>query len=157
MKIASRSISILAPLIALAACSVLVFGCGSISSIQAPNSFTRVNLVSDIPGFSDSAGLAAVTDTNLKNPWGVAFSPSGPFWVADNKTSVATAYNGSGAIQPVVVNVPGPSGGGGSPTGQVYNQTTDFAITPGNPAIFIFATEEGTIAAWRSGSSAVTM
>ena len=110
------------------------------------NNFTQINLVSDIPG------VAAVTDPNLANPWGVSFSPSSPFWVSDNKTGLATLYDGSGAIQGLVVTIPPPAGGAppSAPTGQVFN---------GNPADFggshfIFATEDGTIAAWTSGTSA---
>jgi uncharacterized protein (TIGR03118 family) len=50
-----------------------------------------------------------------------------------------------------VVTIPG-----GVPTGQVNNNTGSFAITGGN-ANFIFATEGGTIAAWRSGTVATTV
>jgi hypothetical protein len=35
--------------------------------------FIQTNLVSDIPG------LAAVTDANLVNPWGVSFGAASPF------------------------------------------------------------------------------
>jgi hypothetical protein len=35
-------------------------------------SFVQTNLVSDLPG-------AAYTDSNLKNPWGMAFGPTTPF------------------------------------------------------------------------------
>src|SRR5438309_9971281 len=56
---------------------------------NASRRYKQVNLVSDI------AGLAAVTDPSLVNPWGVAFSPTSPFWVSDNGTGVATLYNGT--------------------------------------------------------------
>ena len=46
----------------------------------------QTNLVSDI------AGLAAVTDSNLKNPWGVSHSPTSPFWVSNQGTSTTTLY-----------------------------------------------------------------
>ena len=39
----------------------------------------------------------------------------------------------------------------GTPTGQVFNGTTDFQLTPGNPARFIFVTEDGTISGWNGG------
>ena len=48
------------------------------------NSYTQTNLVSDTPG------VAHNTDPNLINPWGIAFSGSGPFWVADNVTGLST-------------------------------------------------------------------
>jgi uncharacterized protein (TIGR03118 family) len=45
-----------------------------------------------------------------------------------------------------------------APTGVVFNGSTDFEITPGNPktaAHFIFVTEDGTISAWAGGNAAV--
>src|SRR3954453_8344307 len=83
--------------------------------------FTQTNLVSDQPG------VAAHTDPNLVNPWGVAFGPNSPFWVANNKTGTATLYDGNGVpaptATPLVVHIPAPGGGNGSPTGQVNNPT----------------------------------
>lgn len=99
--------------------------------------FSQTNLVSDIPG------LAATTDPNLKNPWGMSFSATSPFWISDAGTAVATLYNGVGAKNPLVVSIPAPV-----PTGQVFNPTTGFEVTPGRPAAFIFATVTGTISAW---------
>ena len=107
--------------------------------------FSETNLVSNI------LGLATVTDPNLKNPWGVAFSPTSPFWIADNGAGAGTLYNGAGAIQPLVVTIPTASGGTppSTPTGVVFNDTTDFG-----GAHFLFATEDGVIAAWNSGTTA---
>ncbi len=112
--------------------------------------YTRVNLVSDI------AGVARFTDPNLVNPWGLAFGPTSPFWVADNNGNVATLYNGRGQGFPVgtplVVAIPTPSSPtGGAPTGIVFNGTGDFVITAGSKSgssLFIFATEDGTILGW---------
>jgi len=50
----------------------------------------------------------------------------------------------------LVVTIP-PSPGGNSPaspTGIVYNDTTNFALTAGQPALFLFDTEDGTISGW---------
>ncbi len=57
--------------------------------------FTQTNLVADS---SDTPGATPTTtiDPNLINPWGVAESPTGPFWVSDNGTGVTTIYNGAG-------------------------------------------------------------
>jgi uncharacterized protein (TIGR03118 family) len=90
----------------------------------------------------------------LKNPWGIAFSPTSPFWVSDQRTNVATLYHGDGVIVPLVVSIPGggfPSG----PTGDVFNGTSGFVVN-GSPAAFMFATLQGTIAAWNGslGSTA---
>src|ERR1700694_5196384 len=78
----------------------------------------QTNLVSDIPG------MAAVTDPNLVNPWGVSFAPTSPFWVSDQGKNVSTLYNASGAPQggPLIVSTPG------GPTGQVFNPTSGFLI-----------------------------
>jgi uncharacterized protein (TIGR03118 family) len=102
------------------------------------NGFAQVNLVSDIPG------LAAKTDPNLINPWGVASSATSPFWVSDNGKGVATLYNSSGTPQALVVTIPGLGGNASAPTGQIFNSTANF-----NGDLFIFSTEDGTIAGWR--------
>ncbi len=112
--------------------------------------YVQMNLVSDVPG------AAAVTDPNLVNPWGVSFSPTSPFWVSDNGTGLATLYNGAGTPISLVVQVPPPAGGmpPSAPTGQVFNGTTDFVVNAhgvSKAALFIFATEDGTISGWNPG------
>jgi uncharacterized protein (TIGR03118 family) len=110
----------------------------------------QTNLVSDLPG------MASHTDSNLANPWGIASSATSPFWVADNHTGVSTLYDTSGTPQGLVVTVPPAAGGTqGSPTGIVFNGSTDFELSPGTPARFIFATEDGTISGWASGTNAI--
>jgi len=117
---------------------------------EESNVYERVNLVSDIDG------VARFTDSNLVNPWGLGFSSTSPFWVADNNGNVATLYNGRGQAFPVgnplVVAIPTPSSPtGGAPTGLVSNGTGDFAVSSGSKsgsAAFIFATEDGTILGW---------
>jgi uncharacterized protein (TIGR03118 family) len=112
------------------------------------NEFTQTNLVSDL-----STVGAQIVDPNLKNPWGLAFGPTTPLWVADNGTSVATLYGvspgGATATQvPLVVTLPPMDS---SPTGQVFNATDGFKIksTAGKaPALFIFSSEGGQIIAW---------
>jgi uncharacterized protein (TIGR03118 family) len=115
-------------------------------SAQA-GTITQANLT------SDGTITANNTDPNLKNPWGITFSPSGPFWVSDNATGLATVYNSQGQIQSLVVTVPPARGAKpGSPTGQVYNpSSTDFLMTEGSksgPAAFLFDSEDGTISGW---------
>jgi uncharacterized protein (TIGR03118 family) len=115
---------------------------------------------------SDGAVPAAWVDANLKNPWGISYGPGGPFWVSDNDTGRTTLYDGTGATQSLVVTIPAAHGvtGPGSPTGQLFNPTTDFVVTEGKasgPAAFIFATEDGTISGWNfsvdKGSAIVTV
>jgi uncharacterized protein (TIGR03118 family) len=111
--------------------------------------YLQTNLVSDLPG------MAAHTDSNLVNPWGIASSTNSFFWVSDNHTGLATLYDASGTPQSLVVTIPAAPGMmGGSPDGVVFNGTTDFEIS-GTPALFIFATEDGTISGWTSGTTAV--
>lgn len=101
---------------------------------------------------SNGAVPAPNTDPNLVNPWGLASSPSGPFWVADNGTGVSTIYNSSGTPIPLVVTIPPPSGS--APTGAVYNGSSSFQVTANGKsgsALFIFDTEGGTIAGWSPG------
>jgi uncharacterized protein (TIGR03118 family) len=142
---------------ALAVCGLLaslstLTGCGggNGNTPQTPAGstiFQMTKLVSDLPG------VASVTDPNLVNPWGIAFSPTSPFWIADNGTHKSTLYNGAGAIQSLVVGIPAPTGAAaGDPTGQVFNGTTDFNLPNGSPALFIFATEDGTIVGWNAAS-----
>ena len=124
-----------------------------VGPVYADAVFLQTNLVSDLPG------VAANTDPNLANPWGISFGPASPFWVSDNKTGVSTLYNGQGQIVPLVVTVPPPAGGvpPSAPTGQVFNGGTGFNVGLNQPARFIFATEDGTISGWNSGTNAVLM
>ena len=115
----------------------------------ATAAFVQTDLVSDIPG------LAAFTDPNLKNPWGIASSPTSPFWVSNGGTGTSTLYNTLGQPfpigSPLVVTIP-PSPDV-TPTGQVFNGGSNFEINPSQPARFIFATESGTIAGWNPAAS----
>jgi uncharacterized protein (TIGR03118 family) len=112
--------------------------------------YTRVNLVSDIDG------VARFTDANLVNPWGLGFSSTSPFWVADNGSGVSTLYNGRGQAfpigSPLVVAIPSPtSPTGGTPTGLLFNGTGEFVISANSKsgsALFLFDTEDGTILGW---------
>jgi uncharacterized protein (TIGR03118 family) len=113
--------------------------------------FTQTNLVADV------AGGAANTDAHLLNPWGIAYAPTGPFWVSDNHSGVSTLYNGSGVPfptpTPLVVTIPPPGGSSdpAAPTGIVFNGTAEFVVTEGTesgPSLFIFSTEDGTLAGW---------
>lgn len=73
-------------------------------AIQAPGfKYQQHNLV------SDGAVPADHVDLNLVNPWGIAFNPFGPVWVADNGTGLSTLYDGAGVIQSLVVEIPAPA------------------------------------------------
>lgn len=117
------------------------------------NGFEQTNLVADLAVYKP-----AFIDVNLANAWGIAAAPSGPIWISANHTGLSTIYNKDGMTLRPPVTIPLPqSPTGGSPTGVVFNPTTDFMIMSGKnsqASKFIFATEDGTIAAWGSGNSA---
>lgn len=88
-------------------------------------------------------------DPNLVNAWGLSRSSSSFWWVSDNETGLTTLYDGTGAVQSLVVTIPSANGEGSSaPTGQVFNYTTGFEVAPGKPAVFIFVGEDGGISGW---------
>jgi uncharacterized protein (TIGR03118 family) len=126
-------------------------------AVTQAQQYKQTNLVSNI------VGMAPVHDPNLKNPWGLTRSSTSPFWVANNNSGTSTLYTGTGQIIPIngngVVIVPPPGfapGTQSAPTGVVFNGSpTDFLVSPGVSAHFIFATEDGTISAWAGGVSAV--
>jgi len=128
--------------------------------------YRQTNLVSDLPGF------ALVEERRLVNPWGVALSPTSPFWVVNNKKDLATIFKGDVSGSPLVPNpppssvaipniptvAPAPS----LPTGVVANTTNDFLVsfsptTPAAPAHFIFSTFNGGINAWHPGLGSVAI
>ena len=120
---------------------------------QAAPVFVQTNLVSDIANF------ALLQDRNLRNPWGMSFSPTSPIWISDQMTNLATLYrvtNGVPVLQGLQVAIPQTAGGPQGPTGQVFNSTTAFHVGA-SPANFIFADLNGTISAWNNtaGTTAV--
>ncbi|MEA2655586.1 MAG: hypothetical protein QOI23_951, partial [Chloroflexota bacterium] len=140
--------------IAGSAALAVMLQAGAIADAKlARGSFHQTNLVSDIPG------LAQSTDANLKNPWGLSSSPTSPIWVSDNNAGVSTLYLGDGSKVARTVTIPAPDAPtGGTPTGTVFNSTpsttTDFTISSGGKsgkALFLFATEDGTILGWNPG------
>lgn len=87
-------------------------------------------------------------DKQLINPWGLVYGAGGPFWLSDAGSGLSTLYTGKGAKQSLVVTIPSASGKGlGSPTGIVYNGSSEFQIDSWTSA-FLFATLDGTISGW---------
>ncbi len=138
-------------------------------SVTTAQHYSQKNLVSDISQPNNADGTAVLVDPNLKNPWGLTRSsttpaqPGSPWWVANNNSGTSTLYDGNGNPfpppskgGPLVVTVPPPKGSPAgtlaTPTGVVFNGSpTDFLLAPGKQAIFIFATEDGTISGWNPG------
>ena len=142
--------------------TALAFGLAVSPAVLAdPGNYIVHSLVSDL------AGVADHQDPNLQNGWGIVFGPTNPVWVSDNTTGVATVYDGNGQPlrvgnppQPLVVTIPG-----GAPTGITFNPSAaDFQIAcsagaPASAATFLWATENGEIAAWKQscGPTAVSL
>jgi uncharacterized protein (TIGR03118 family) len=103
---------------------------------------------------SDQAGVAAHTDPNLVNGWGISEGPATPWWVANQGTDSSTLYDGLGTPQALIVKV------AGGPTGTVFNGGSGFLVSNGTTDVaarFIFATLAGTIQAWPTPPPAGTV
>jgi len=148
----SRSRRQLAGVVAAASALLLVSSTGAAAEARsADDAVLQVNLVSDLPG------VAALTDPHLVNPWGLAASATSPLWVSDNGTDFGTTYRGAASGNPVALGPVSVGVQDGSPTGQVFNDTTSFTLANGQPARFIFASENGSIDAWNGGPTAVNV
>ena len=149
----------------LMALSILTFTAAMLavqvsSSVAASvSSFNVAKLV----GSKHSGGKR--TDSHMINAWGLAFIAAdggSPFWINDEATGVSELIDGKGNSFKALpfVTIPGATAGSmGKPTGIVGNATGQFAIPGSTSALFIFATEEGTIAGWNEsiGTTAMTI
>src|SRR5258708_15555708 len=112
--------------------------------------YSQTNLV------SNTAGVAATTDSQLLNPWGITFIPGSDFWIADNNSGTSTLYDNQGKKNTgLVVTIPGathnPNGNcsPGCPTGTVANGNGVYV----GGGQFIFDTEDGLIVNWTGASN----
>ena len=121
--------------------------------------YIQTNLVAN-------TGDAQLLDANLRNAWGLVHGATTPWWISNNFTGTSTLYDVSTTPPtprpqpiPLVVHIPPPAGSPpgaiGHPTSVLFNGSpTDFLLAPNRPAIFIFATEDGTISGWNPGVNA---
>jgi uncharacterized protein (TIGR03118 family) len=126
---------------------------GAADAAPKDSRFDQVDVVSDQPG------VAAIQDPLLVNPWGLALSPTSPLWAANNGTGTATLYRGDGVGTPFAKVALEVTVTGGSPTGQVFNDTSDFVVgTPpaGGPARFIFDGQAGDLTGWNPAAAPTT-
>jgi uncharacterized protein (TIGR03118 family) len=99
---------------------------------------------------SDLTGKAKHTDPLLKNAWGLAYAPGGAFWVSDEASGWSTLYDSKGNPESTQVIIPAANSPyGGTPTGMVYNGSSEFKIDSWTSA-FLFDTLDGTISGWSS-------
>ena len=138
---------------AAAIAAALLTVVGVASAAPHSNRYAVTPLASDVPG------LAPTTDANLKNTWGLARSATSPWWIADNGNASASVYTGSGTL--VAIGGQSAQGVPGDPTGEVFSGIPgQFEVgTTASPTTlaasnFIFDGEDGTISAWRIGSTA---
>jgi uncharacterized protein (TIGR03118 family) len=114
-----------------------------LSATAFAGTVVQTNLVSDVPG------LAANTDPDVVNPWGMSFSATSPFWVSDEGSNFTTVYSATGTTSHAAVSVPG------GPTGTVQNSAgAGNFLVGGSAASFIFDTLGGTVYGWNSGAGA---
>jgi uncharacterized protein (TIGR03118 family) len=122
----------------------LAASCGLVltfSGAALAQSYTFGYLTSNLPGRKHQ-------DTLLANPWGLADGPGAPFWVSDEASGWSTLYDGTGTPQSLQVTIPTATGTGkGTPTGIVYNGSSEFQIDSWT-SVFLFATLDGTISGW---------
>jgi uncharacterized protein (TIGR03118 family) len=156
MKSIQRTTLVLAAL-ASAACSggaepsaTTSSGDGVPAPTPAPTS-SCMNSKTIVQSLKESTIVSNATDPNLINPWGLSFAASGLAWISDNGTGLSSVYTSRGAPAQLTVTIPVPAGvtGKSAPTGNVNNPMNDFMGDK-----FIFATEEGTLAGWQTGTTA---
>ena len=141
------ALSILTFAVAMLVVQVRSTVAASVSSSASVSSF-KVDILVGSKGTG-----AKKEDSHMINPWGTTFiaAATTPFWINDEGTGVSELIDGKGKIMKALpfVTIPGATAGStGKPTGIVGNATGQFTIPGSTTALFIFATQEGTIAAW---------
>src|SRR6185437_4163106 len=156
-----------ASVLALLASSALATSALTTSAWAAPKPLSDAQLSQIVAG-TNFIVMGEISDTTtqganppdplLVNSWGLAEAPAGgPLWVADNGSGMSTLYNfNTFAKIPLNVTIPGAGGAMGAPTGTVFTSLngTDFNVSGGGKtghSLFLFDTENGTIAGWSPG------
>jgi uncharacterized protein (TIGR03118 family) len=137
-------------------------------ALASAQHYLQKNLVSDLTNPNSGDGTVAHVDPNLANAWGITRSAGSPWWVSNNATGTSSVYAGDGTPASFLpdpagsmfdnfIFIPPPkfaqAGTLAAPTGIVYNGNSkifllDKGTPPGQPAVFIFSTEDGTISGW---------
>jgi uncharacterized protein (TIGR03118 family) len=125
--------------------------------VPAAQAQSTAYLASDL--VSDQPGVAPILDAHLANAWGIARPPSGgAFWVSSEGADRIVLYAGDaggGPLTKLPLEVAVPAG---HPTGQVFNDTSDFVVSSASlsgPAVFIFASTTGVVSGWNPTVSAM--
>ncbi len=155
--------------------SVFALSLFLLPAVTQAQHYTQKNLVSDISQPDNADKTKVLLDKNLKNPWGLTRSSGSPWWVGNNNSGTSTVYGSDGTTATPAGFLPDPPGSPfdnfvivpppgfalgtqSAPTGAVFNGSrTDFLLDKGTPAglpaVFIFATEDGTISGWDPGAN----
>ena len=123
---------------------LMILGLIATFSHAQQSGYSQTNLV------ADTSGIAAHTDSQLSNPWGIALLPGQPFWIANNNGGTSTLYDAAGNKNSLVVQIPTASVNPcsvGCPTGIV---ASSFGADFGG-AQFMFDTEDGILVSWSQG------
>ena len=131
----------------------------SAQAVPTLQQYTQTNIVSDSP----ATATAETYDPASGSSWGIARSSTGPWAVANAAKGTITVYSALGAIEHAPILVP--SGDPtktqvGSPTGIVFNPSSEFTLANGKPAKFLAATLDGLIVGWNDslpGKSSLTV
>jgi uncharacterized protein (TIGR03118 family) len=120
-----------------ASCTAIV--CAGVLRAADVNNYRVTILVSNQPGKAPP-----VTDSKLVNGWGIATRGASPWWVSANGTDTSTIYSGTGLKAILEVTVPG------APTGIVGYTGSQFLLINGRSAMFMWATESGSVLGWNN-------
>jgi len=134
-----------------AAALLTITSIASLANAQTAG-YSQTNLI------SDGAVTATNTNPSLINPWGLSIGTD--FWIdaAGSGLSLVTDANGNPSFN-VAIPPAASTSAHGSPSGTVFNpDDTVFTIPNSTSASFLFATLDGTIAAWNASTpQAVTV
>jgi uncharacterized protein (TIGR03118 family) len=132
-------------------CCLLLAGSGLIaeSATAQTKAYRQTNLASSVPG------AAANEAQSLNQPWGIAFLPGQPFFIAASGSGSVSAVNSSG-LPAGDVAIPPSSGnmGGAIPLGIASDGSGVFG-TPSSPAQYVVVTQTGTIAGFSAPNGSV--
>jgi uncharacterized protein (TIGR03118 family) len=120
----------------------------TLARVASAQNYVVKNLTADV------SGAAANTDSNLINPIGLTRGILGPWWTANNGTATSSLINGLGVPAGLVVSLPSAPGVSApvQPTGTTFSGGSGVNTSPGNPAFFMFVTQQGTILGWPGAS-----
>lgn len=161
-KTATKRVRIFRGLLAVSTSLILFSACNKIGdywhgkdhSKKDLGNLKQVNLVANNASYG-----AGRIDSNLLNGWGISFTSSGVAWISSPGAGVSVIYNREGFQALAPVKIPSPAGPtGGLATGIVSNSSsTDFFLSNGQAARFIFVALDGIISGWNGGSNALVI